>query len=176
VKEKRKCSGYCAEPVDATRKRWIAVHNFRCKAKSLPRTYVRGYCMASRDWGWMGRGASFSYQSVPAALFQRTIQGRMRGQNPERRRSGGYRDASTAQRGRSVLPTSLSMTKGVIAFGKLRPDRPGPLDSRGRLSPHELECSGGGGVAVAKCIGPSSGEERPPQDDSSCLDSPVASR
>jgi hypothetical protein len=117
-----------------------------------------------------GAGASFSDASATAALFLRAITGGRKSQNPERRRSGGYRDASTAQGGRFVLPASLCMTTGVIGFGRLRPDGPGPPDSRGRLSPHELECSEGGGVAAAKYIGPSSGEERPPQDDSSCLD------
>jgi len=76
-----------------------------------------------------------------AALFLRAITGKLRSQNPERRRSGGYRDASTAQGGRSVLPASLSMTMGVIAVGKLRPDEPGPLDGRGRPSLHgQLGC------------------------------------
>src|SRR5260370_42562391 len=47
-----------------------------------------------------------------ANLFLRTICGRMRGQNPERWRLGGYRDVSTPQGGASVFPASFSMTKG----------------------------------------------------------------
>src|SRR5260370_39153372 len=46
-------------------------------------------------------------------LYLYILQGGLRSQNPERRRSGSYRDASTTQGGRSVLPAPLSMTEDL---------------------------------------------------------------